>query len=415
MHASPDLTLSQSRLSDLKYGGSTRPNPGIYTATVDAEKDRSYCLRHRYSDQFGRDAESGSRRFQSRIDLSPQSIQTKATVTLDKTDAGFGITRSDLEVVARIPGADQAKFDEAAQAIHLVEVNAHIFPKQDVAAFDDLHADAECGGEDRFEGGVSPQSDVSQAQTQLDQARVQRTDLDVQRTQYEHAIAVLIGKPPAAFTLAPVSSSAPRLPSIPGLMPSELLERRPDIAAIERRMASANEQIGIAQAAFYPTLSISALGGFEGTSALNWFNWPSRFWAVGPSLSQTIFDAGRRRSEKNITVAQYDGTVADYRQTVLTAMEEVENGITGLTTLERAERQANASVESAQRAFDIATDRYKGGVDTYLDVITAQQTLLTNQRQAVQIQGQQFATAVFLVKALGGGWDVTAARISREN
>ncbi len=153
---------------------------------------------------------------------------------------------------------------------------------------------------DRFEGGAAPQSDLAQARTQLDQARVQRTDIEVQRTQYEHAIAVLIGKPPAELTLPPIpiDQASQVMPDIPGVMPAALLERRPDIAADERRMASANEQIGIAQAAFYPTLSLSAIAGFQGTSALNWFNWPSRFWAVGPGMSETLFDAGRRRADK---------------------------------------------------------------------------------------------------------------------
>jgi NodT family efflux transporter outer membrane factor (OMF) lipoprotein len=260
---------------------------------------------------------------------------------------------------------------------------------------------------DRFEGGVSPQSDVSQAQTQLDQARVQRTDLEVQRTQYEHAIAVLIGKPPAAFTLQPVREDArsPQLPVVPGLMPSELLERRPDIAATERRMASANEQIGIAQAAFYPTLSISALGGFAGTSALNWFNWPSRFWAVGPSLSQTIFDAGRRRSEKNITVAQYDGTVADYRQTVLTAFQQVEDNLATLRVLSHEAEQQEQATASAKQSLDLFQTRYEGGVDTYLQVVTWQTAALNNERNDLDILQRRLDASVLLIKALGGGWN----------
>jgi NodT family efflux transporter outer membrane factor (OMF) lipoprotein len=260
---------------------------------------------------------------------------------------------------------------------------------------------------DRFDGGVSPQSDVSQAQTQLDQARVQRTDLDVHRTQYEHAIAVLIGKPPAAFTLEPLGTDArsPQLPMIPGLMPSELLERRPDIAGIERRMASANEQIGIAQAAFYPTLSISATGGFLGTSVLNWFNWPSRFWAVGPSLSETIFDAGRRRSVKNITVAQYDGTVADYRQTVLTAFQQVEDNLAALRVLSHEAQQQEQATASAKQSLDLFQTRYEGGVDTYLQVVTWQTAALNNERNDLDILQRRLDASVLLIKALGGGWD----------
>ncbi|MGD0741644.1 MAG: efflux transporter outer membrane subunit, partial [Terracidiphilus sp.] len=171
--------------------------------------------------------------------------------------------------------------------------------------------------EDRYNGGASPLSDVTQARTQLQAAQVQATDVDIQRAAYEHAIAVLIGKPPATFTLSrdPITVAAPVIPSIPGMLPSQLLERRPDIASAERSMAAANEQIGIAQAAYYPTLSLSSVSGFAGTSAINWFSWPSLFFAVGPTLSETLFDHGRRRATSDIALAQYDGAVAAYRQT----------------------------------------------------------------------------------------------------
>jgi NodT family efflux transporter outer membrane factor (OMF) lipoprotein len=177
--------------------------------------------------------------------------------------------------------------------------------------------------ENRFVGGAAPRSDVAQARTQLEDAQVLDTDIMVERAEYEHAIAVLIGKPPANFSLppSPIDLRTPAIPAIPQVLPSQLLERRPDIAAGERRMAAANEQIGIAQAAYYPSLNLSALAGFEGTSALNWFNWPSRFWAVGPSFSETLFDAGRRRATKEAAVAAYDGNVANYRQTTLTAFQ----------------------------------------------------------------------------------------------
>jgi NodT family efflux transporter outer membrane factor (OMF) lipoprotein len=179
--------------------------------------------------------------------------------------------------------------------------------------------------EDRFNAGLALRSDVTQAQTQLDQARVQRSDMEVERTQFEHAIAVLVGKPPAAISIPrnPINIATPQVPAIPGLLPSELLERRPDIAAAERRMAAANEQIGIAKAAYYPTLSLTAIAGMEGTSALNWFTWPSRFWAVGPSMSETLFDGGRRHSVSDKARADYDAMVANYRQTSLQAFQQV--------------------------------------------------------------------------------------------
>ena len=263
--------------------------------------------------------------------------------------------------------------------------------------------------QDRFEGGAAPQSDVTQAQTQLDQARVERTDLGVQRAQYEHAIAVLVGKPPAALNLPPLplNLQAPALPQIPGVMPSELLERRPDIAGDERRMASANEQVGIAQAAYYPTLSLSGSAGFQGTSILNWFTWPSRFWAVGPTFSETLFDAGRRRSQKNITVAQYDSTVANYRQTVLTAFQQVEDNLAALRILETEAQQQHETTASAEHSLDLFQTRYEGGVDTYLQVVTWQTAALNNERNDLDIMQRRLDASVLLVKALGGGWDTT--------
>jgi NodT family efflux transporter outer membrane factor (OMF) lipoprotein len=262
--------------------------------------------------------------------------------------------------------------------------------------------------QDRFEGGAAPQSDLAQAKTQLDQARVQRTDIEVRRTQYEHAIAVLIGKPPAELTLSPLPLDQvfQVMPDIPGVMPAALLERRPDIAADERRMASANEQIGIAQAAFYPTLSLSGIAGFQGTSAVNWFNWPSRFWAVGPALSQTVFDAGRRRATKNITVAQYDATVANYRQTVLTAFQQVEDNLAALRVLENEAQQQHEATASAEQSLDLFQTRYEGGVDTYLQVVTWQTAALNNQRNDLDILERRLDANVLLIKALGGGWDV---------
>ena len=263
--------------------------------------------------------------------------------------------------------------------------------------------------EDRFDGGAAPQSDVAQARTQLEQAQVQRTDLEVQRTQFEHAIAVLIGKPPAALTLAPdpLNLQPPALPVIPGTVPATLLERRPDIAGDERRMASANEQIGIAQASYYPTLSLSGSAGFTGTSALNWFNWPSRFWAAGPSFSETLFDAGRRRATKEITEAQYDSTVANYRQTVLTAFQQVEDNLAALRVLDTEAQQQHEATASAEQSLSLFETRYEGGVDTYLQVVTWQTAALNNERNDLDIMQRRLDASVLLIKALGGGWDTS--------
>ena len=271
----------------------------------------------------------------------------------------------------------------------------------------------------RHDLGFATGLDLAQQQALLDSSATQLELLQNQRYQLEHAIATLVGTAAPSFALAS-SAAVPPLPALPLGLPSDLLQRRPDVASAERAMAAANARIGVARAAYFPTIDLApGLGvpslGWESNALASLFTAPSRLWAVGLSASQTLFDAGKTRANVRFADADYTAAVATYRQTVLTAMEEVENGITGLATLERAEIQADASVRSAQRAFDIASDRYKGGVDTYLDVITAQQTLLTNQRQAVQIQGQQFTTAVFLVKALGGGWSPPAAQVSRGN
>ena len=255
----------------------------------------------------------------------------------------------------------------------------------------------------RFLGGVAPKSDVAQAKTQLDTTRVQDTDVTVARAQYEHAIAILIGKPPAELTIAPAPLNS-QPPIIPGELPSELLERRPDIAAAERRMAEANQQIGIARAAYFPTLSLNGSAGFEGTSLLNWFSWPSRFWAVGPQMLQTLYDGGRRRANSETALANYDGSVATYRQTTLTAFQEVEDNLAALRILSDEDQQQTQATTSAQESLQLFTNRYKGGVDTYLQVINAQTVALQNERNNVDIQRRRMDASVLLIKALGGGW-----------
>ncbi len=259
---------------------------------------------------------------------------------------------------------------------------------------------------DRFQGGASPLSDLTQARMQLDSARVLETDISVTRAQYEHAIAILIGVPPAQFSLpsTPLNLEPPKMPDIPGTLPSELLERRPDIASSERQMAAANEQIGIAQAAFYPTLSLSAVAGLQGTSAVNWFTWPSRFWAVGPTFSETLFDAGRRRAVRTVASANYDATVANYRQTTLTAFQQVEDNLAALRILEIEAQQQHASTASAEQSLDLSQTRYEGGADTYLQVITWQTAALNNERNDIDIMRRRTEASVILIKALGGGW-----------
>jgi NodT family efflux transporter outer membrane factor (OMF) lipoprotein len=259
----------------------------------------------------------------------------------------------------------------------------------------------------RFQGGVAPRADVAQAQTQLDATRVQDTDVSVQRAQFEHAIAILIGRPPAEFTLATAPLNF-QPPSIPIGLPSELLQRRPDIAAAERRVAEANQQIGIARAAYFPTVSLGGTAGFAGSQGSNWFTWPSGFWAVGPALAETLFDAGRRRATSESARANYDAAVATYRQTSLTAFEEVEDNVAALRILENETQQQQQAVASSEESLQLFTNRYKGGVDTYLQVITAQTIELANERNAIDILRRRLDASVLLVKALGGGWNASS-------
>jgi NodT family efflux transporter outer membrane factor (OMF) lipoprotein len=261
--------------------------------------------------------------------------------------------------------------------------------------------------QNRFVGGAAPKSDVAQAQTQLDGARVQDTDVTVMRAQYEHAIATLIGKPPAEFSIPFAPQTPLHFPVISVGLPVSLLERRPDIAAGERRVAEANDQIGIARTAFYPSLVLGASGGFTGTSIADWFNWPSRMWAVGSQMSQTIFDAGRRGAVSESATANYDGTVASYRQTTLTAFQEVEDNLAALRILETESEQQQQTTASASESLQLFTNRYEGGVDNYLQVIIAQTVLLTNQRNDIDIMRRRIDASVLLVKAIGGGWDTT--------
>jgi NodT family efflux transporter outer membrane factor (OMF) lipoprotein len=260
--------------------------------------------------------------------------------------------------------------------------------------------------EDRYNGGASPLSDVTQARTQLQTAEVQDSDVSIERAQYEHAIAVLTGQAPAKLTLAPdpVTVNPPAIPAIPGALPSQLLERRPDIAGDERRMAAANEQIGIAQTAFYPQLELSVAAGLNGTSLLNLFSLPSRFFAVGPTLNETLYDHGRRRAGSDIAIAQYDTTVANYRQDTLTAFQQVEDNLAALRVLETEAAQQHASTDSAQQSLDLFNIRYEDGVDTYLQVVTSQTTALFNQRNDIEIERRRLEASILLIKALGGGW-----------
>ncbi len=264
----------------------------------------------------------------------------------------------------------------------------------------------------RYAAGVAGKVDVVQADTQLKSTLAQAIDISVQRAQLEHAIAILIGKPPAEFSFAPVPLNV-AMPSIPLSLPSELLERRPDIAAAERRVAAANARIGVAKAAFFPLLTLSGSAGFQSSSFAQWLTVPSRFWAVGPAIAQSIFDAGLRRALTDQAIAVYDANVANYRQTVLNGFQEVEDNLAALRILEAESKVQEEAVQAARQSVELTINQYKAGTVSYLNVVTVQTALLTNERTAVGILGRRLSATVTLVKALGGGWAAgpsTAAR-----
>jgi NodT family efflux transporter outer membrane factor (OMF) lipoprotein len=261
--------------------------------------------------------------------------------------------------------------------------------------------------EDRYNGGAAPRADVEQAHTQLQSARVLETDIVQARANYEHAIAVLVGKTPAQLSIAPDTDYVLQPPLIPVGVAGTLLERRPDVAAAERRVAAANEQIGIAKAAYFPQVTIGAAAGFQSTQASNWFSWPSRLWAVGPSVSQVIYDGGRRRAVSESARDNYDATVAIYRQDSLTAFEEVEDNLVALSVLAKEVEHQRTATASAEKALDLFTKRYQDGVDTYLQVVTSQTTALQNEQNDIDLRQREMDASVLLVKAIGGGWEVS--------
>jgi len=260
--------------------------------------------------------------------------------------------------------------------------------------------------QNQYAVGVVARADVVAAETQLKSAKAQAVDVGIQRAQMEHAIAVLIGKAPANFSI-PVATTAfvTTLPAIPLGIPSALLERRPDVAAAERRAASANAKIGVTEAAYYPALTLSATLGFQSRSFSQWLDYPSRFWTLGSALAQTIFDGGLRKAKTAQAVAVYDETATNYRQSVLIAFQEVEDNLVALGILdEEAQLQADA-VKSARESAQIATNQYKAGIVTYINVVNAQAIALNNERAALNVQSSQLSAVVLLIKSLGGGWD----------
>jgi NodT family efflux transporter outer membrane factor (OMF) lipoprotein len=269
--------------------------------------------------------------------------------------------------------------------------------------------------QNRYRAGVAAKADVAAAQTQLKSAQAQAIDTGVQRAQLEHAIAILTGKPPADFSLTPVIFVQPQI-KIPVAIPSDLLERRPDIASAERKMAAANAQVGVAEAAYYPSLSLSGSLGYQSAELASLFTSPSFFWALGPTaLAATLFDGGARKAQTEQAMATYDGTVAFYRQTVLTGFQNVEDNLAALRILDEEAQFQEQAVKSAQESVILTANQYKAGIVSYLNVVTVQTIALTNERTAISISGQRLNAAVLLIKALGGGWSTSeAAGISQK-
>ena len=263
--------------------------------------------------------------------------------------------------------------------------------------------------QNRYRAGVAAKADVEAARTQLKSTEAQATDIGVQRAQLEHAIALLIGKPPADFSLSLASPVLTRV-KIPVALPSDLLERRPDIAAAERMMAAANAQIGVAKAAYYPSISLSGSVGYASAALASLFTTPSFFWALGPmAVTATIFDGGARQAQTEGAKAAYDGAVASYRQAVLMGFQEVEDNLAALRILDEEMQFQEEAIKSARESVRLTTNQYKAGIVSYLNVVTAQTIALTNERNGIGITGQQLKAAVLLIKGLGGGWVASEA------
>jgi NodT family efflux transporter outer membrane factor (OMF) lipoprotein len=259
----------------------------------------------------------------------------------------------------------------------------------------------------RYASGVSSRADVLQAETQLKTTQAQAIDVGVQRAQLEHAIALLVGKPPSVFSI-PVTPLAAKPVTVPSGIPSELLERRPDIAAAERRVAAANAQIGVAKAAYFPDIVLNATGGFESAKLSDWLSWPSRLWSVGLSLSETVFDAGLRSALTDQAIAAYDQMVASYRQTVLGGFQEVEDNLAALRILEKESLVQGEAVSAARKSLEFSMNQYKAGTISYLDVVTVQTILLANEITAINLLGRRMSASVLLIEAIGGGWNSSA-------
>jgi NodT family efflux transporter outer membrane factor (OMF) lipoprotein len=317
---------------------------------------------------------------------------------VESTRASAQATAADLESVRL---ASQAELTQNYFQLRALDAQ-HDLLRRTVAAFEKSLELTQ----NRYKAGIVSRADVLQAETQLKTTQAQLVDVGVQRSRLEHAIAVLIGKPPALLSI-PFSPLGAVPPPIPVSLPSELLERRPDIAAAERRMAAANAQIGVAVAAFFPRVALGGSAGYESSDLSEWLKWPSRFWSLGPAVSETVFSGGARRGQTAQARAAYDTTVASYRQQVLTGFQEVEDNLATLRILEQEAQVQGEAVRAAEHSLAVTLNQYKAGIVGYLSVITAQTIALNNEQSALSILNRRMTAAVLLIKALGGGWDAS--------
>jgi len=324
--------------------------------------------------------------------------------TVESSEAGAQASAADL-AAARLSA--QAELASSYFQLRILDAQRQLL--EDTAAGYQKSLDLT---KNRYDAGVAAKVDLVQAETQLKSTQAEAIDTGVQRAQLEHAIAVLIGKAPAEFSIAPVPLAV-TMPRVPMGLPSELLERRPDVAAAERRVAAANAQIGVAKAAYFPSLTLSASYGSRSADASQWFTMPSRFWSIGPALAQSIFDAGLRRAQTTQAIAAYDATVAEYRQAVLAGFQEVEDNLAALRILGEEAQVQEGAVRAARESVLLTTNQYKAGIVSYTNVVTVQTTQLNNERTAMGILGRRLVAAVTLVKALGGGW--SAAEIAADS
>jgi NodT family efflux transporter outer membrane factor (OMF) lipoprotein len=392
-------TLKAAQAQFLQARAAIRISRSAYYPTIDAGADVARARQSQDKALFGIDSPITYNDFQLPIDVSWEpDVWGRVRRTVEASRSQAQASAADL--------ASTALSLHAELALDYFQMRGLDSQKQILDSTVSTYEEALKLAHNRYQGGVASAVDVAQAQTQLETTRAQAVDVEVQRTAFEHAIAVLIGKPPAQFSQPPSALTAPP-PPIPPDLPSQLLERRPDIAAAERRVQAANAQIGVARAAYFPLFALTGGGGFDTAAIGSLLAGPAGFWSLAGSAAQIIFDGGQRLGVTEQAKAAYDQSVDNYRQTALTAFQEVEDNLAALRILEDESRIQDAAVAAAQHSLDLSNTRYKGGVANYLEVIIAQSAALGDQRTAADVLTRRLAASVLLVKALGGGWNVS--------